>query len=62
MVEGYHKYIIEDRPHLLLDVREQVQYDICHLPNSLHIPLRQLGRRVGEVKQAIEGRNQDGKL
>ncbi|KAH8552697.1 adenylyltransferase [Umbelopsis sp. PMI_123] len=59
MVEGYHKYIIEDRPHLLLDVREQVQYDICHLPNSLHIPLRQLGRRVGEVKQAIEGRNQD---
>ncbi|KAI8582516.1 hypothetical protein K450DRAFT_227519 [Umbelopsis ramanniana AG] len=59
MVESYQKCISDDRPHLLLDVREQVQYDICSLPNSLHIPLRQLSRRVDEVKQAIEPRQED---
>lgn len=60
MVESYQKCITDSRPHLLLDVREKVQYDICSLPNSLHIPLRQLSRRVDEVKQAIEPRQEDG--
>lgn len=62
MVESYQKFINDNRPHLLLDVREKVQYDICSLPNSLHIPLRQLSRRVDEVKQAIESRQEDGEL
>ena len=25
-------------PHLLLDVREKVEYQICHLPHSRSIP------------------------
>jgi adenylyltransferase/sulfurtransferase len=31
-----------NNPHILLDVRETIQYHICHLPNSINIPLRQL--------------------
>lgn len=60
MVEAYQQYISEERPHVLLDVREPVQYEICHLPGSLHIPLRQLQKRMSEVKQEIQTRNLDG--
>lgn len=41
------------RPHVLLDVREQVQYDICRLPNSLHIPLKQLEKQLSVLEQHI---------
>jgi adenylyltransferase and sulfurtransferase len=37
------------RPHLLLDVREKIQYDLCHLPGSVNVPLRQLPNRLDEV-------------
>jgi adenylyltransferase and sulfurtransferase len=36
-------------PHLLLDVREPIQYDLCHLPGSVNVPLRQLPNRLAEV-------------
>jgi adenylyltransferase/sulfurtransferase len=29
---------IREREHLLLDVREKVQFDICHLDGSINIP------------------------
>jgi adenylyltransferase/sulfurtransferase len=37
-------------PHILLDVREPVQYAICALPNSINIPLRELEQRMDELK------------
>ncbi|KND00824.1 uncharacterized protein SPPG_03929 [Spizellomyces punctatus DAOM BR117] len=39
-------------PHLLLDVRETVQFNICSLPNSLNVPLKDLERRLTDVEQA----------
>jgi len=60
LVKAYHQCVAEDKPHLLLDVREPVQYEICQLPGSLHIPLRQLKRRVEEVKHEMESRNIEG--
>lgn len=30
--------ILSGQSHLLLDVREDVEYDICHLPHSRSIP------------------------
>ncbi|CAG8622497.1 10765_t:CDS:10 [Ambispora gerdemannii] len=39
--------------HILLDVREKVQFEICHLPDSINIPLRELPERLEEVKQAL---------
>lgn len=64
LVEAYRQCVAEEQPHLLLDVREPVQYEICHLPGSLHIPLRHLKKRIDEVQQEIETRKlhaSDGK-
>lgn len=43
-------------PHVLLDVRERVQFDICSLPNSLNIPLRFAARGVIEARQFLYSR------
>ncbi|KAJ2616022.1 hypothetical protein H4S08_000983 [Coemansia sp. RSA 1365] len=43
------------RPHLLLDVRSEIEFEICSLPNSLNIPLDQLDRRQNELESAISG-------
>lgn len=42
-------------PHLLLDVREKVQFDICSLPSSLNIPLKALPNELEKVKARLEG-------
>ena len=34
---------------VLLDVREQAEWDDAHVAGSLHIPMSQLVQRVGEV-------------
>ncbi|KAJ2460517.1 hypothetical protein GGF42_000797 [Coemansia sp. RSA 2424] len=39
--------------HLLLDVRDELQFDICSLPNSLNIPIDQFDQRRDELEQAI---------
>eukprot|EP01104_Vermistella_antarctica_P014889 TRINITY_DN476_c0_g1_i3.p1 TRINITY_DN476_c0_g1~~TRINITY_DN476_c0_g1_i3.p1 ORF type:complete len:534 (-),score=82.73 TRINITY_DN476_c0_g1_i3:1789-3390(-) len=33
-------------PHILIDVRESLQYRICHLPHSVNIPLSSLTREL----------------
>ncbi|KAJ3343568.1 hypothetical protein HDU83_005585 [Entophlyctis luteolus] len=40
-------------PHILLDVREKVKYDIAHLPGSVNVPWAVLPRRLGEVLDMI---------
>ena len=39
---------------LLVDVREPFELDICRLEGALHIPLRQLPRRLGELDSSRE--------
>jgi adenylyltransferase/sulfurtransferase len=38
----------------LLDVREQWEFDLCHLPGSVLIPLSSLPERMGELDAAAE--------
>ncbi|CAG8483626.1 6806_t:CDS:10 [Cetraspora pellucida] len=40
-------------PHVLVDVREPVQFDICNLPGSLNIPLNELPRKVDLIQQSL---------
>ncbi|KAF9086289.1 Molybdenum cofactor synthesis protein 3, partial [Mortierella sp. AM989] len=52
--EGYKKIRQDNIPHLLLDVREEVQFDICSLPCSLNIPLKDLAGKIDKVKERLE--------
>lgn len=36
-------------PHAVLDVREPWEFELCHLPESHHVPLGELTGRVGEL-------------
>lgn len=38
-----------DEPHLLVDVREPDEWEAGHAPTAVHIPLGELGHRVGEL-------------
>lgn len=54
-----YKKIMEDQvAHLLLDVRPQTEVDICHLPHSVHIPLRKLEEKNNQyvhlLRQAMK--------
>ncbi|KAF9353470.1 Molybdenum cofactor synthesis protein 3 [Mortierella sp. NVP85] len=51
--ESYKKICDEHTPHLLLDVREKVQFDICSLPESLNIPLKELPNKIEQVKEHL---------
>ncbi|KAJ2161591.1 hypothetical protein GGF46_001361 [Coemansia sp. RSA 552] len=42
------------RPHLLLDVRDEVQYDICRLPSSVNVPMDQFDQRRAELEQKLQ--------
>ena len=39
---------------ILLDVREPWEYEICHLPDSLHIPMHQIPLRSNELRMDDE--------
>lgn len=40
---------LESSSHVLLDVREQDEWDDAHVPNSVHIPLGELVARATEL-------------
>ncbi len=40
-----------EKKQLLLDVREPEEYEICHIENSVHIPMSEITRRTGELDQ-----------
>uniref|UniRef100_K7G8D4 Adenylyltransferase and sulfurtransferase MOCS3 n=1 Tax=Pelodiscus sinensis TaxID=13735 RepID=K7G8D4_PELSI len=61
-VEEYKKLWDEQVPHILVDVRPQVEVDICSLAHSVHVPLsklegqneeclKYLGKRICKEKQ-----------
>ncbi|KAM7126486.1 adenylyltransferase and sulfurtransferase MOCS3 [Molossus nigricans] len=60
-VTDYKRLLDSGSPHLLLDVRPQVEVDICRLPHALHIPLKQLERRNAESLKLLGEAIQKGK-
>ncbi|KAF4802076.1 Adenylyltransferase and sulfurtransferase MOCS3 [Turdus rufiventris] len=65
-VQQYKQLLDAAVPHVLLDVRPQVEADICRLQHALHIPLRRLQdrdqqalqllrERIGEEKRRTDG-------
>jgi len=44
----------EERPFVLLDVREQVESEICRLPDAVLIPLGELSERLHELDRDSE--------
>jgi len=46
----------EGKPHLLLDVRSEIQFQICRLPGALNVPYKKLqdGSGLEEVKARIK--------
>ncbi|RHZ47532.1 hypothetical protein Glove_578g35 [Diversispora epigaea] len=49
----YNEICLKKIPHLLIDVREPVQYDICSLPDSWNIPLRELSDKLEDVQKRL---------
>ncbi|RUP51397.1 hypothetical protein BC936DRAFT_148420 [Jimgerdemannia flammicorona] len=49
-------------PHLLLDVREPVQFDICALEGSMPVPLKELEGRMEAVKEKAKESEGNGKF
>jgi rhodanese-related sulfurtransferase len=45
---------------VLLDVRVPTQYGICHLPDSINVPLSQLQPRLAELDTAISSVSSGG--
>ena len=45
-VEVYNDICKEAGDHVLLDVRDTVQYDICHLPHARNLPLSNLNKEA----------------
>ena len=41
---------------VVLDVREQVEWDHGHIEGALHVPLMDLPQRVGELTEQLAGR------
>lgn len=39
---------------ILLDVREPSEYAICHIDNSVHIPMGEITRRIDELDESRE--------
>ena len=48
--EALHVRLLNGEDVQLIDVREEMEYDYCHLPGSLLIPLGELPRRAAEVR------------
>lgn len=67
-VKEYHHLLTSNHPHVLLDVREEIQYEICSLESIsnmnfvtnflLDIPYAKLGRNLEYIIKEQEKKNQ----
>ncbi len=48
------RYLQQGNRPFLLDVREPQEYDICHIPNSVLIPMQQIPQRLNELNKEQE--------
>ncbi|NXT92459.1 MOCS3 sulfurtransferase, partial [Anhinga rufa] len=53
-VEEYKKLLDDQVPHVLLDVRPQVEVDICSLVHAVHVPLSKLEEKDKEYLEYLE--------
>ncbi|KAM5245809.1 adenylyltransferase and sulfurtransferase MOCS3 [Ctenodactylus gundi] len=60
-VTDYKRFLDSGTPHVLLDVRPQVEVNICRLPHALHIPLKHLERKDAESLKLLGEAIQEGK-
>lgn len=51
-VTALQQWLTEGKPFQLLDVREEDEWDICHLPAAIHIPMWQVQRRISQLQPA----------
>ncbi|KAG2201271.1 hypothetical protein INT47_006774 [Mucor saturninus] len=58
-VHEYNKVVEEGVDHVLIDVRPAIQYGICRLPNSIHIPIDELDKKMTLVKDMMAEKNVD---
>ena len=42
-----------DGPAVLLDVREQDEWDAGHAPQAVHLPMSEISARVGEIPREL---------
>lgn len=54
-VQEYSALLAAGAPHLLLDVREQHQFEIVALPHAVNLPLKELRRDTGRVRELRRG-------
>lgn len=59
-VQQYNEVVKAGENHLLIDVRPDVQFGICSLPNSMHIPIDELEKRTEEVETTMREKNLNG--
>ncbi|CAO3649963.1 unnamed protein product [Mucor hiemalis] len=59
-VQQYNEVVKAGENHLLIDVRPDVQFGICSLPNSMHIPIDELEKRMEEVETTMREKNLNG--
>lgn len=45
---------LKDNPAVVLDVREQWEYNICHLKNSVLMPMNQIPNKLDELDKHKE--------
>jgi adenylyltransferase/sulfurtransferase len=43
-------------PHILLDVRVKEQYDLCHIPGSINLPLDEINGQLDRIETLSEGK------
>jgi rhodanese-related sulfurtransferase len=48
--EDLHRRLQAGDDLQLIDVREEMEFDYCHLPGSLLVPLDELPRRAAEIR------------
>ncbi len=48
--EDLHRRLLAGDDLQLVDVREEREFDYCHLPGSLLVPLDELPRRAAEIR------------
>jgi len=51
--KALHDWMAAGTPLVVVDVREPQEWDICHLPGAVLIPLGELPQRIGELNPAV---------
>jgi len=53
--QDYNQLRLENKPHVLLDVRIPRQYEMCSLDGSVNIPLEELSSKLDVIEQLSHG-------